>query len=218
MRRTLARVRVSSRSEAAVARAAAGGRLAGHQHVVAGDLRLRQQLVVDGDLADGALEPGVHRHRAHVQRAGAGGRHDVVLAEATGLAVARLVPRHAVEPDVDRARILRGVLTAGRLAERRVLADHVVPLPRLDQAARWLPVGARTEAGAVVEDVGGEPVAAVLRVGRVVKARFPFARGAVVLTLAHPVDVAAAVVRELQRVGTYPRLPGEAVRGRDRER
>ena len=32
-------------SEAAVVGAAAGGRLAGHQHVVAGDLRLRQQLV-----------------------------------------------------------------------------------------------------------------------------------------------------------------------------
>src|SRR4029077_15964536 len=109
---------------------------------VTGDLRLRQQLVVDRDLADRALEPGVHRHRAHVQRAVVGGTTDLVLAEATRLAVARLVPRHAVEPDVDRPGVLPRVLTARRLAERRVLADHVVPLPRLDQTARWLPVGA----------------------------------------------------------------------------
>src|SRR4051812_12668138 len=174
---------------------------------MAGDLRLRQQLVVDRDLADRALEPGVHRHRAHVQRAVVGGRHDVVLAEATGLAVARLVPRHAVEPDIDRAGVLPRILTARRLAEGRVLADYVIPLPRLDEAAGRLPEGARTEAGAGVEHVRGEAVAAILRVGRVVEPRLPFAGGAVVLTLAHPVDVSAAVVRELQRAGPDPCLP-----------
>src|SRR4029079_1254977 len=127
------------RSEAAVAGAASGGRLTGHQHVVAGDLRLRQQLVVDRNLSDCALKPGVHRHRSYVQRAVVGDGRDVVLAEATGLAVARLVPGHAVEPDVDHAGILRGVLTTRRLAERRVLADHVVPLARLDETAGRLP-------------------------------------------------------------------------------
>src|SRR5262245_2403536 len=90
---------------AAGAGAAAARRFAGHGAVVAGDLRRREQVVVDGHLGDRALEPRVAGHRAHFDRAVVGHRDHAVLAEAARLAVRGLVPRDAVDPDVDRAGI-----------------------------------------------------------------------------------------------------------------
>ena len=76
------------------------------------------------------------------------------------------------------AGVRRRVLAVGRLAQRRVLADDVVPGAGLDQAARRLPVGGRAEAGARVEDVRRHAVAAVLAVGRACTCAPPTRRSA----------------------------------------
>src|SRR5262249_51062999 len=157
--------------------------------------RPREQVVVDRHLADGALEPGVAGHRSDVDGTSVGfGRH-VVLAHAARVAVVGVVPLHAVHPDVDRTGRRR---TVRRLAPRRVFAYDVIPTGGFDEPAHRLPIGCRTVARARVEYVGGDSIAAPLRVGRVVHASFPLAGRRVVRALAHPVHVAIRADRELE--------------------
>lgn len=73
--------------ETAGVRAAAGRLLAGHDRIVVRDLRLAEQVVVNGDLADGALKEALFGHGADVERAAVGLGHDIVLAHAACLAV-----------------------------------------------------------------------------------------------------------------------------------
>ena len=88
--------------EAACVGAAAGRLLAGHHLVVIGDLRLAQQKIIESYFTNGALEPGVLRHGANINRAVVSLWHHVVLTHAAGLPVRGVIPLYAIDPNVDR--------------------------------------------------------------------------------------------------------------------
>src|SRR5437016_3740677 len=91
-------------SEGTVARTLACRLSARHGLVMSVDLRLGEPVVVNGDFADRACEPGIVRHGTYIERAVIRSRCDVVLAHAAGLSVIGLIPLHAIDPDVDRTR------------------------------------------------------------------------------------------------------------------
>ena len=126
-------------------RTTARRRLTSHRRVMASDLRGRQQMVIDGNLANGTLKPRIERHRADVQRTVVRDRNHAVLARAAGRIVIRLVPFDAVHPDVQRARISRCIGAIRGLRTRRVFANHMIPVTRLNQSTRRLKVRARSQ-------------------------------------------------------------------------
>src|ERR1017187_3966730 len=140
-------------SEAARVPAAPGGLPPGHGLVVIRDLRWAERVVVNRNLRDGSVEPRVVGHGPDVQRAAVGPRRHSILAHAAGRIMHGLVPFHAVDPDIERARPGRNVRTVRRLVEGGIFADHVNPLAWLQQATYRLPVRSGAESGGRVERV-----------------------------------------------------------------
>lgn len=177
--------------DGAGASAAAGWLRASHGTKVSVDLGLAEQIAIDSHFANRAWKPSIERHGADIQRRVAGRRRDAVLTHAARLQVVRLVPFDAIDPDVDAA-YLRSVAAFG-LGECLILAHYMEPLASLQQILIGLPVCGRAQASTRVEDIGAEPIVAVLRIGAGIHAGFPFTVRAVVRALTHPVNIAIAV-------------------------
>lgn len=90
-----------------------------------GDLRLREEVVVDRYLGYTASEPGIKGHRADIKRRIVSCGRDAILTHAAGSAMDGVVPLDAIYPNGNATRI-SGRAAGGR-GKQIVLTYHVVP-------------------------------------------------------------------------------------------